>query len=95
MPRMPRSRSAPVTAGLGRMTDQRYFAYGSLVTGDWVIGNPSLNGYMGFTALQRDPSVQDRGVVDRRSGQHRRDQRLADHQPAHRRRRQRHPVPAL
>lgn len=48
---------APVTAGLGRMTDQRYFAYGSLVTDGWVIGNPSLNGYMGFTAQQRDPSV--------------------------------------
>jgi D-alanyl-D-alanine carboxypeptidase len=48
---------APVTAGLGRMTDQRYFAYGSLVAEGWVIGNPSLNGYMGFTAQQRDPSV--------------------------------------
>lgn len=48
---------APATAGLGPMTDQRYFAYGSLVIGDWVVGNPSLNGYMGFTALQRDPSV--------------------------------------
>ncbi len=48
---------APVTAGVGSMTDQRYFAYGSLVTGGWVVGNPSLNGYMGFTALQRDPSV--------------------------------------
>ncbi len=48
---------APVTAGLGSMTDQRYFAYGSLVTSGWVIGNPSLNGYMGFSAQQRDPSV--------------------------------------
>jgi D-alanyl-D-alanine carboxypeptidase len=48
---------APVNAGLGRMTEERYFAYGSLVMGDWVVGNPSLNGYMGFTALQRDPSV--------------------------------------
>ena len=35
----------------------KYFAYGSLVTGGWVVGNPSLNGYMGFTAQHRDPSV--------------------------------------
>lgn len=48
---------APAAVGLGPTTDQRYFAYGSLVTGDWVVGNPSLNGYMGFTALQRDPEV--------------------------------------
>ena len=48
---------APVTAGLSKMTDTRYFAYGSLVTGGWIIGNPSLNGYMGFTAQHRDPSV--------------------------------------
>ena len=48
---------APMTAGLAKMTDERYFAYGSLVTGNWIIGNPSLNGYMGFTAQQRDPSV--------------------------------------
>ena len=48
---------APVTAGLASMTDQRYFAYGSIVTGGWIVGNPSLNGYAGFTAQQRDPSV--------------------------------------
>jgi D-alanyl-D-alanine carboxypeptidase len=48
---------APVTAGFGRMTEQRYFAYGSLVTGGWIVGNPSLNGYQGFTAQHRDPSV--------------------------------------
>jgi D-alanyl-D-alanine carboxypeptidase len=48
---------APVTAGMGRLTDQRYFAYGSLVSDGWILGNPSLNGYMGFTAQQRDPSV--------------------------------------
>jgi D-alanyl-D-alanine carboxypeptidase len=48
---------APVTAGLSSMTDQRYFAYGSLVTGGWIVGNPSLNGYQGFTAQHRDPSV--------------------------------------
>ncbi len=48
---------APVTAGLGHLTTDRYFAYGSLVTGGWIIGNPSLNGYQGFTAQQRDPSV--------------------------------------
>ena len=48
---------APVTAGLGPMTDQRYFAYGSLVGDGWILGNPSLNGYAGFTAQQRDPSV--------------------------------------
>ena len=27
------------------------------MTGGWIVGNPSLNGYMGFTAQQRDPSV--------------------------------------
>lgn len=48
---------APVTAGLPSMSDQRYFAYGSLVTGGWIVGNPSLNGYQGFTAQHRDPSV--------------------------------------
>jgi D-alanyl-D-alanine carboxypeptidase len=48
---------APVTAGLASMTDQRYFTYGSLVTGGWIVGNPSLNGYQGFTAQHRDPSV--------------------------------------
>ena len=48
---------APVTAGLAKMTDTRYFAYGSLVSGGWILGNPSLNGYMGFTAQHRDPSI--------------------------------------
>lgn len=48
---------APVTAGMRGLTDQRYFAYGSLVSGGWILGNPSLNGYQGFTAQQRDPSV--------------------------------------
>jgi D-alanyl-D-alanine carboxypeptidase len=48
---------APVTAGLAKLTDQRYFAYGSLVSGGWIVGNPSLNGYQGFTAQHRDPSV--------------------------------------
>ena len=48
---------APATAGLAKMTDKRYFAYGSLVTGGWIVGNPSLNGYQGFTAQHRDPSV--------------------------------------
>ena len=48
---------SPVTAGLGPMTDERYFTFGSVVVGDWVYGNPSLNGYRGFTGQQRDPSV--------------------------------------
>ena len=48
---------APVTAGLAKLTDQRYFAYGSLVSGGWIVGNPSLNGYQGFTAQHRDPSL--------------------------------------
>jgi len=48
---------APATAGLAKMTDQRYFAYGSVVSGGWILGNPSLNGYQGFTAQHRDPSV--------------------------------------
>jgi D-alanyl-D-alanine carboxypeptidase len=48
---------APATAGLGNLTDTRYFAWGSLVSGGWILGNPSLNGYMGFTAQHRDPSV--------------------------------------
>lgn len=45
------------TAGLGKLTDQRYFAYGSLVSGGWILGNPSLNGYQGFTAQHRNPSL--------------------------------------
>lgn len=48
---------APVTAGLAKLTDQRYFAYGSLVSGGWIVGNPSLNGYQGFTAQHRNPSL--------------------------------------
>jgi len=48
---------APVTAGLGPMTGQVYFAYGSIVKDGWVLGNPSLNGYQGFVAQQRDPSL--------------------------------------
>jgi D-alanyl-D-alanine carboxypeptidase len=48
---------APVTSGFAKMSDQRYFAYGSLVSGGWILGNPSLNGYQGFTAQHRDPSV--------------------------------------
>lgn len=48
---------APVTAGLAKMTDRKYFAYGSLVSGGWIVGNPSLNGYMGFTAQHRDPPL--------------------------------------
>lgn len=48
---------APATAGLGKLTDKRYFAYGSLVSGGWIVGNPSLNGYQGFTAQHRNPSV--------------------------------------
>jgi len=48
---------APVTAGLGPLTEQWYFAYGSVIAGGWIVGNPVLNGYMGFTAQQRDPSV--------------------------------------
>jgi D-alanyl-D-alanine carboxypeptidase len=48
---------SPVTAGLGTMTEDRYFSYGSLVSEGWILGNPNLNGYQGFTAQQRDPSV--------------------------------------
>lgn len=48
---------SPVTVGLGTMTEDRYFAYGSMVQEGWILGNPNLNGYMGFTAQQRDPSV--------------------------------------
>ncbi len=48
---------APPSAQTANATDPRYFAYGSLVAGGWILGNPSLNGYMGFTAQHRDPSV--------------------------------------
>ncbi|KAA9110457.1 serine hydrolase domain-containing protein [Microbacterium rhizomatis] len=48
---------APVSAGLGGMSAQRYFAYGSLVADGWIVGNPILNGYQGFTAQERNPSV--------------------------------------
>ncbi len=43
---------APATPG-----STKYFAWGSLVSGGWILGNPSLNGYMGFTAQHRDPSL--------------------------------------
>jgi D-alanyl-D-alanine carboxypeptidase len=43
---------APATAG-----SAKYFAWGSLVSGGWILGNPSLNGYMGFTAQHRNPSL--------------------------------------
>ncbi len=48
---------SPATVGLGSATEERHFTYGSLIAGDWILGNPSLNGYMGFTAQQRDPSI--------------------------------------
>ncbi len=48
---------SPVTVGLGEMTAERYFAYGSMVADGWILGNPNLNGHQGFTAQQRDPSV--------------------------------------
>ena len=43
---------APPTAA-----STKYFAWGSLVSGGWILGNPSLDGYMGFTAQHRKPSV--------------------------------------
>lgn len=48
---------APDPDGITDRPDGSYFAFGSLVAGNWIIGNPSLNGYMGFTAQHRDPSV--------------------------------------
>lgn len=49
---------APDPDGLTAVgSDGSYFAFGSLVAGNWVIGNPSLNGYQGFTAQHRDPSI--------------------------------------
>ncbi len=48
---------SPITAGLGPMTEEQYFAFGSVVADGWVYGNPSLNGYRGFTGQLRDPSV--------------------------------------
>lgn len=47
----------PDPDGITDRPDGSYFAFGSLVADNWVLGNPSLNGYMGFTAQHRDPSV--------------------------------------
>ncbi len=48
---------APNTAGLGPFDDQRYFTFGSMASDRWLAWNPSLQGYMGLAAQQRDPSV--------------------------------------
>ena len=46
------------TAGLSRMTEQTYFSFGMLIVDDeWIVGNPSLQGYQGFTGQLRDPEV--------------------------------------
>ena len=46
------------TAGLASMTEQTYFTFGMVVVDDnWIIGNPSLQGYQGFTGQLRDPEV--------------------------------------
>lgn len=45
------------TAGLGQLTEERYFAFGSLVSGDWILGSASLNGYRGFTGRHRGSDV--------------------------------------
>ena len=46
-----------ITAGTAPAPGKPYFAYGSVVAGGWILGNPSLNGYQGFTAQHRDPSL--------------------------------------
>ncbi|GAB2508787.1 serine hydrolase domain-containing protein [Nocardia heshunensis] len=38
---------APSTAGLGPLTDQKYFAFGLPHLGDWLFMNPSYGGYYG------------------------------------------------
>jgi D-alanyl-D-alanine carboxypeptidase len=48
---------APNTAGLGPMTRDRYFSFGMIVTGNWIVANPNLQGYQGFTGQLRDPEV--------------------------------------
>ena len=45
------------TAGLGPMTDERYFSYGIGVLGEWLVANPNLQGYRGVTAYLADPSL--------------------------------------
>ncbi len=46
------------TAGLAGMTEQTYFSFGMLIVDDdWIVGNPSLQGYQGFTGQLRDPEV--------------------------------------
>ena len=48
---------SPTATGTAPAPGKPYFAYGSVVAGGWILGNPSLNGYQGFTAQHRDPSV--------------------------------------
>ena len=48
---------SPTATGTAPAPGKPYFAYGSVVAGGWILGNPSLNGYQGFTAQHRDPSL--------------------------------------
>ena len=48
---------SPTATGTAPAPGKPYFAYGSVVSGGWILGNPSLNGYQGFTAQHRDPSL--------------------------------------
>jgi D-alanyl-D-alanine carboxypeptidase len=41
-------------AGLGPLTEERYFTYGIGAQGNWLIGNPQLQGYRGLMAQRRD-----------------------------------------
>jgi D-alanyl-D-alanine carboxypeptidase len=43
--------------GLGQMTAERYFTFGTIVQGDWIAANPQLQGYHGLMAHLADPSV--------------------------------------
>lgn len=47
----------PATVGLGPLTEERYFAFGIGVVGDWLVANPSLQGYSGLMAYLDDPEV--------------------------------------
>nr|WP_296769039.1 serine hydrolase domain-containing protein [Rhodococcus sp. (in: high G+C Gram-positive bacteria)] len=45
---------APSTAGLGPLTDSKYFAFGTVHLGNWLYMNPSFGGYNGVALYEKE-----------------------------------------
>lgn len=43
---------APSTAGLGPLTEQKYFTFGSAHSNGWIVMNPAYGGYNGFALYE-------------------------------------------